>query len=114
MAKDFKMYKLTIGSLIYGLRLDSKIYSGVVDALGISLAADSDNFTGIGTIADLRAAGKLVKVSATGINDAKTVKRFRLWCASTQLDNAIAKLPNKTIGEFKLRSAGLAKTTRYR
>jgi hypothetical protein len=118
MAVENKRFKFTIKSgatdLIYSLRLDATVYQPVAAALGITLASDSDNFNGIGTVSDLRRAGKLVKVRATGKNAAGKVKSFSLWCSVSELDNAIAKLPTKRIGEYDIISAGLTLTTRYR
>jgi hypothetical protein len=117
MAVNNKRFKFSISSggttLIYSLRLNATVYEPVTAALGISLASDSDNFNGIGTVNDLRRAGKLVKVRATGKNTAGKIKTFSLWCAVSELDNAIAKLPTKKIGDYDIISAGLSLTTRY-
>jgi hypothetical protein len=119
MAVNNKRFKFTFGSgdsaLRYSLKLNATTYEPVAAALGITLAADTDNFNGIGGIADLRRAGKLVKVRASGRNTTTgKTKTFTLWCAASQLDNAVAKLPTKKIGDFDIVSAGLVLTTRRR
>lgn len=118
MAVNNKSFKFTIGSggtsLVYSLKLNANVYESAASALGIKLASDADNFNGIGGIADLRRAGKLVKVRCSGKNDAGKKKTFRLWCAASEIDNAVAKLPTKTIDGYKISSAGLTLTTRYR
>ena len=118
MAINNKQFKVTIGTgdaaLNYSLRLNATTYEPIAAAIGISLAKDSDNFNGIGSISDLRRAGKLVKIRASGKNASGKRKSFTIWCASSQLDNAIAKLPSKKIGDYDITSAGLVLTTRFR
>jgi hypothetical protein len=101
----------------YSLRLDKDVYesAGVGDALGIKKAQDSDNFNGVGSLTDLRRAGLISQIRASGKNSSTgKSKSFKLWCVTSQVPNATAKLPEKTINSVNIASAGLILRTRRR
>ncbi len=117
----FGRFALTIGSgesaQKYSLRLSTVVYesSGVAEALGLKKAQDSDNFNGVGSLTDLRRAGAICKIRATGKNPTTGKnKSFQLWCVTSQVPNATAKLPSKEIAGVNINSAGLILRTRRR
>lgn len=114
-------YAVTVGTGAsaqkYSLSLSKDVYgsSGVGDILGIKKAQDSDNFNGVGTIGDLRRAGLIAKVRASGKNTSTgKSKSFLLWCVTANVPNATAKLPEKVINGVNIGSAGLVVPTRRR
>lgn len=117
----FERYALTIGTGAsaqkYSLRLSKEVYgsAGVGDALGIKKATDQDNFNGVGSLTDLRRAGLISQIRASGKNSATGKnKSFKLWCVTSQVPNATAKLPEKTINGVNISNAGLILRTRRR
>jgi hypothetical protein len=117
----FARFALTVGTGTsaqkYSLRLSKEVYesAGVADALGLKKAQDSDNFNGVGSLKDLRRAGIISRIRASGKNTSTGKnKSFQLWCLTSKVPDATAKLPEKTINGVNISNAGLILTTRRR
>jgi hypothetical protein len=116
----YAQYALTVGTGAgaqkYALRLNKNVYgaTGVSEILGIKAVSSDDNFNGVGGLADLRRAGVVSKIRATGKSADNKTRSFRMWCVTAKVPNAVAQLPTKTIDGVNISSAGLPLTTRFR